>query len=202
MRSIRTAVELIKVGRKRTGMMGIKAISGPPDQPTLGTAAKFILSFEDGSVGVFNLERRRLEFTSQPAHSETIFDCRFKPSSPDTLATASYDGTVKIWDTRNMKCVLDLKGQEGVIYALSWCPGADDEYRLVSASSLGEVVLWNTRTGQPMATYKHHTKPIYRVKWNQLDSNLIASTSSDGTWYVWGNAGGLELWAAFLVDFD
>jgi hypothetical protein len=37
-----------------------------------------------------------MEFSTQPAHSETIFDCRFKPSSPNILATSSYDSTIKV----------------------------------------------------------------------------------------------------------
>ena len=33
---------------------------------------------------------------------ETIFDCKFKPESPDLLATASFDGTIKVWDVNTM----------------------------------------------------------------------------------------------------
>jgi WD40 repeat protein len=36
---------------------------------------------------------------------ETIFDCKFKPDDPDLLATASFDGTIKIWNVNSMTCV-------------------------------------------------------------------------------------------------
>ena len=36
---------------------------------------------------------------------ETIFDCKFKPESPDLLATASFDGTIKVWDVNTMNAV-------------------------------------------------------------------------------------------------
>jgi hypothetical protein len=48
---------------------------------------------------VFDWISKSVEFSTQPAHSETIFDCRFKPSNPNTLATASYDSTIKVFYT-------------------------------------------------------------------------------------------------------
>ena len=38
-------------------------------------------------------------------HIETIFDCKFKPEKADLLATASFDGTIKVWDINTMTCV-------------------------------------------------------------------------------------------------
>lgn len=38
-------------------------------------------------------------------HIETIFDCKFSPEDPDLLATASFDGTIKVWDIRTLKAV-------------------------------------------------------------------------------------------------
>ena len=38
-------------------------------------------------------------------HLETIFDCKFCPSNPNHLATASFDGTIKVWDIMTMQTV-------------------------------------------------------------------------------------------------
>lgn len=38
-------------------------------------------------------------------HVETIFDCKFKPEDPDLLATASFDGTIKVWNVNTMAAV-------------------------------------------------------------------------------------------------
>lgn len=54
---------------------------------------------------------------------ETIFDCKFKPDDPNLLATASFDGTIKIWDTNTLTAVYTSPGNEGVVYSLSWAPG-------------------------------------------------------------------------------
>ena len=36
-------------------------------------------------------------------HIETIFDCKFKPDNPNLLATASFDGTIKVWDINTLE---------------------------------------------------------------------------------------------------
>lgn len=56
-------------------------------------------------------------------HVETIFDCKFKPDDANLLATASFDGTIKIWDTNTLTAVYTSPGNEGVVYSLSWAPG-------------------------------------------------------------------------------
>lgn len=56
-------------------------------------------------------------------HVETIFDCKFKPDDHNLLATASFDGTIKIWDTNTLTAVYTSPGNEGVVYSLSWAPG-------------------------------------------------------------------------------
>lgn len=62
-------------------------------------------------------------FFSLKGHTETIFDCEFKPDNPDLLATASFDGTIKVWDINTLTAVYTSPGNEGVIYSISWAPG-------------------------------------------------------------------------------
>jgi WD40 repeat protein len=67
----------------------------PASGALVNSGPRLLLAFMDGSVGVFDYGLRNLEFITVPAHSETIFDCRFKSNNPDILATASYDSTIK-----------------------------------------------------------------------------------------------------------
>ena len=63
-----------------------------------------LCTFKNGSVSVFNYNKKTLEYTSQPNHSETIFDMSFNDVDSNILATASYDGTIKIWSVSDMVC--------------------------------------------------------------------------------------------------
>lgn len=197
--SQKTPVEKIKIPHRVDGMVGIHAV----DHEYLKKRKKenggvssssvpdFILAFADGGVGTYSYSSRRLLSCSEGAHSETIFDCRFKNSSPDILATASYDGRIKIWDTVQMKCVRDLVGQTGVLYGVSWAPGDATEHRLASSSSKGEVFIWDTNTGQVLKKLKNHGNSSFRISWNQNNARYIASTSSDKTCVVFTPEGEL-----------
>ena len=83
------------------------------------------------------------------------------------LATASYDGTVKVWNVTTNQCLMNLKGQEGIIYALSWAPKGDAQNRLISASSTGQIYIWDASKGKVLDTLQLHTKPILRIEWNK-----------------------------------
>lgn len=111
-----------------------------------------VCCFMDGGVGLYDMGAKKWDFlrdlvlsviasrTNQPrqrrpahlcfcdrrvfqGHVETIFDCKFKPDDPNLLATASFDGTIKIWDTNTLTAVYTSPGNEGVVYSLSWSPG-------------------------------------------------------------------------------
>ena len=69
----------------------------------------FLLTFKNGSVGIFNYNKKSLEFLTQPNHSETIFDMAFKPNNKELLATGSFDGSIKIWEISQMKCIMNLQ---------------------------------------------------------------------------------------------
>lgn len=67
-----------------------------------------VCTFKNGSVGVFSLGKKKLEFVTEPGHSETIFDLAIKSDDPNLYASASYDGTIKIWDCRTVKHIETL----------------------------------------------------------------------------------------------
>jgi len=148
-----------------------------------------LLAFLDGSVALFDWSTRHVEWLSAPAHSETIFDVKFKPANKDVLATASFDGTIKLWNASSLQQVQELRGQSGALYALSWCPGPEDEWRLATGGSEGDVFVWDGRTGQTLLRSKHHSKPVYGLKWHPSDKELLVSTSSDGYAVVFTPAG-------------
>eukprot|EP01116_Phalansterium_solitarium_P012909 TRINITY_DN2963_c0_g1_i1.p1 TRINITY_DN2963_c0_g1~~TRINITY_DN2963_c0_g1_i1.p1 ORF type:complete len:1237 (+),score=444.65 TRINITY_DN2963_c0_g1_i1:142-3852(+) len=145
-------------------------------------AERVLCTFRDGSFGVYHMVKRRWEFLSEPGHAETIFDCQFKTSNPNILATASFDTTVKIWDVSTMKCIDSLPGHEGVVYSIAWSPLDDD--RLLACSAKAKLFLWDTRKHQVLNRYAHHQDAIYTVAWNKLDANLFASCSKDQFCFV------------------
>ncbi|KAL5011845.1 hypothetical protein ScPMuIL_010396 [Solemya velum] len=141
--------------------------------------ARVICTFLDGGVGLYDLGRRKWDFLRDQGHIETIFDCQFKPDDCDLLATASFDGTVKVWDINSWTAKYTSPDNQGIIYSLSWAP-SDLNCILGSTSKNGHFI-WDIQKGKIIKRFKEHgTSPVYSVAWNQKDARRIMSCSGDG----------------------
>lgn len=169
------------------GMSSTSVAVQPPSQPNHITyalpPARILCTFMDGGVGLYDLGKRKWSFLRDMGHIETIFDCKFKPESPDLLATASFDGTIKVWDVNTMTAVHSSPGNEGIIYAVSWAPG--DVNCLCGATAKQGVFIWDISKEKIIKRFTEHGKQhVYNVSWNHKDSRRIASCSADGTCVV------------------
>jgi len=68
-----------------------------------GDSKRMLIGFINGAVQVFNLEKRRIDFQTEAGHAETVFDLEFCPCDRNVFASCSYDGTVRVWDSNNVK---------------------------------------------------------------------------------------------------
>jgi WD repeat-containing protein 17 len=141
-----------------------------------------IVSFLDGAVCVYDLMSRSARYMGLPGHIETIFDTEFHPLDPDTLATASYDASVKVWHTPSMRCAQTLSGPTGPLYSLSWCP---DGTKLAASSGKGHLIVWDVCTGAVLWNHVAHSKTALRVVWNKLNPKHLVTVSMDCTAAVW-----------------
>ncbi|XP_037569207.1 WD repeat-containing protein 17-like [Dermacentor silvarum] len=140
--------------------------------------------FADGAVGLYNIRRRSWDFMRDTAHTETIFDCQFKPDNCNLLATAGFDGTLKIWNIETMTAVMTSPPRTSTIYCLSWAPSGQDCVAL--GTSKDGLLIWDTVKNAAKTVILGHGKEtaIYCVAWNQTDSRMIASAGADSTCMV------------------
>ena len=97
-----------------------------------GSAGPRILyALLNGAVAVYNLKRQTSEFTTETGHFETIFGVQYSSSDKNLLASCSYDGTVRVWDSTSMKLLqvndtnfnsVQAKSAKKIIYSISWHP--------------------------------------------------------------------------------
>ncbi|XP_065550951.1 WD repeat-containing protein 17 isoform X3 [Lathamus discolor] len=202
-----TPIENFKL--KKTGFHGLHVLSSPPKKkacslqhstknhytsstseaippPTLTQNQAYSLPpghavccFMDGGVGLYDMGARKWDFLRDLGHVETIFDCKFKPDNPDLLATASFDGTIKVWDINTLTAVYTSPGNEGVIYSISWAPG--DLNCIAGATSKNGGFIWDVQKGKMITRFSEHGKNgIFCIAWSHKDSKRIATCSSDG----------------------
>jgi uncharacterized protein (TIGR03067 family) len=121
-------------------------------------------------------------------HSQMIMGVAHSPDGKQ-LASASYDGTVKIWDAVTAKEIFTLKGHTNAVTSVAYSP---DGQQLATGSNDMSIKLWNAVNGQEIPVLMGHTAAILSVAFSP-DGKRLASTSSDQTAKVWEIEGSQEL---------
>ncbi|KAL8300777.1 hypothetical protein RB593_010231 [Gaeumannomyces tritici] len=103
-----------------------------------------------------------------------------------TVASASDDKTVKLWDTATGRCRATLEGHSDSVNSVAF---ARDGKTVASASDDETVKLWDTATGRCRATLKGHSGPVFSVAFAH-DGKTVASASGDNTVKLWDTATG------------
>ncbi|WP_404785153.1 AAA-like domain-containing protein [Altericista sp. CCNU0014] len=99
------------------------------------------------------------------------------------IATASRDGTAKLWDIRG-KAIATFIGHQGDVYSVSFSP---DSQWLATASKDGTAKIWNMQD-KAIATLKGHQSDVYSVSFSK-DGQTLATASRDGTAKLWNLKG-------------
>ncbi len=102
------------------------------------------------------------------------------------LASASLDGTVKIWNLKSGQELLSWDVHSSGVYAVAWSPNVS---RIATASHDGKVRLWDVDTGEEVLTLARESRGIYDLQFSPSGSQLI-SPSIDDTLSIWD---GMEL---------
>lgn len=110
--------------------------------------------------------------------------------SPDgqTVATGSFDGSIKLWNLHSGGMESLLAGHFGAVWAVAISP---DGQTLASASSDKTIKLWNIRTGELLETLNGHTGSVFSVAFSP-NGKTLASVSEDKTIKLWDTRTGIE----------
>ena len=113
-------------------------------------------------------------------HSGTVRSVAFSPDGA-TLASGSYDRTVKLWDVAGRQEIATLQGHSDWVRAVAFSP---DGATLASGSNDLTVKLWDVAGRQEIAALQGHSDWVRSVAFSP-DGATLASGSADGTVRLW-----------------
>ena len=107
-------------------------------------------------------------------HQGTINGLAFS-SDGTTIATASADGTARLWDLATGRERTVLSGHQGAAQAVAFWPNGRT---VCSAGVDGTIRLWDVATGNEKTTLGGHKGPVWTVALS-TDASLLASAGRD-----------------------
>ncbi|MEG5163507.1 AAA-like domain-containing protein, partial [Microcoleus sp. AT3-A2] len=120
-------------------------------------------------------ERNHLE-----GHNNVVISVAVSPDGK-TLASVSYDNTIKLWNLQSQKPIATLTDHSDLVNSVAFSP---DGKTLASASSDKTIKLWNLQTQKPIATLTDHSDLVNSVAFSP-DGKTLASGSDDKTIKLW-----------------
>ena len=117
--------------------------------------------------------------TELTGHVARILAFAVSPSR-DRLASASADGTARIWTLPDGDLAAILAGHENYVLDVAFSP---DGEQIATASQDRTARLWRTSTGQEQAVLAGHTEAVTAVRF--APDGRVLTASQDGTVRTW-----------------
>jgi len=129
-------------------------------------------------------------------HKDTVWNVAISPDG-ETLASASFDRTIRLWDLETGTVLQTLEGHRDAVRSLAISP---DGQTLVSGSGDKTVKVWDLQTGELIRTIDGHAGPVWTVALSPEGETLV-SGSYDGTIKTWDLPTG-KLLQTIPEDYD
>jgi WD40 repeat protein len=130
-------------------------------------------------------------------HTDQVNRVRWSPDG-SMLASASSDGTVRIWESRRRTTLMTFQGPNSTMdnpaLCVTWSP---DGKRVVAGYGNGAVSIWHLQTRQGrllegLQATDMSTKAVWGIAWAP-DGRLLVGGSEQGIVEVWEVRSGQEL---------
>ena len=126
-------------------------------------------------------------------HTGSVEEIQWSPSEQSVFASASSDGTVRVWDVRSKsrKPAITVQVSSCDVNVMSW--SRQTTHLLASGADDGTWAVWDLRQWkaagadrpQPLASFAFHKEQITSVEWHPADDSIMAVAAGDNTVTLW-----------------
>lgn len=129
-------------------------------------------------------------------HQGSVEDLQWSPSESKVFASASSDGTVKIWDARakSHRPAISVAVSETDVNVISW--SRQTMHLLATGADDGQWAVWDLRKWKPnsntpspaptpVASFHFNKEQITSIEWHPTDDSIVAVAAGDNTLTLW-----------------
>lgn len=129
----------------------------------------------DKTIKIWNTVGQCKYTVQDDAHTDWVSNVRFSPETKNpVLATASWDGTIKVWDSNTMTLKNTFVGHTNAVTSLDF---AQRSHYLASGGKDGNIMLWNVNEGS-FLKHKEHDASINQVLFSPIKYWIVAATDN------------------------
>jgi ribosome assembly protein RRB1 len=125
-------------------------------------------------------------------HKSSVEEIQWSPSEQSVFASASSDGTVRVWDVRSKSRApaITVQVSDYDVNVMSW--SRQTSHLLASGADDGTWAVWDLRQWkadahkpQPLASFSYHKEQVTSVEWHPTDDSIMAVAAGDNTVTLW-----------------
>ena len=165
----------------------------------------FLHSSVDAGAGKWTTDTRPYK-----GHEGSVEDIQWSPNEKNVFASASSDGTVRIWDIRSKsrRPAITVEVSDTDVNVLSW--SKQTQHLLATGADDGVWAVWDLRQWKPLSTtptagtmssangsgtenaqpepvarFNFHKEQITSVEWHPTDDSIVCVAAGDNTMTLW-----------------